>query len=297
MALVEDDRLSASPHSSSERLVDTSPTGRLRTNTTRAPLGRVPAGDRVDRRRLELGEVDVAARRRRPGRGPPASAARRARLVDATTRLHALARGRAGGEERHPRAVGQRLGRLGPQRRSGSAPGGRLRALGAPARDRRAAGGTRRTARARPRRARTRCGPPPPAGCRRPSPRTRSRPGRARPPAPPRRARSTRAGSPASPPPTRRQPTVGTPGEHGVLEVVGGRVPAARRRSRAGRRGRCRPAPSAARPARRGPCRRSPGRRRARAAARPSGRPRRSCRCACRCRSRRASGPRMSTGS
>ena len=53
---------------------------------------------------------------------------------------------------------------------------------------------------------------------------------------------------PAGPPPTRRQPTVRTPREHGVLEVVGRAVATAARRPRAGPPARCRRRPRSARP-------------------------------------------------
>ena len=247
VALVDDDRLSASARagatSASQLSASSTPTGRLRTNTTRAPALGGAAGDRVDRGRLQLGQVDVAAAppRRAPGRRR--ARARRARLVEATTRLHALAGRRAGGEQRHARArpaaarparAAARSARAAGRRRApscGAAPGRarssavvreRLRLAGADHADR-AVDLHRRDAGARAledERARLRRAPP----------RARRR-----------RPRSTRHGAPARPAAHAPAADGAHARQHRVLEVVGRGVAAAARRPRAGPPAPCRP--------------------------------------------------------
>ena len=125
------------------------PSGRLRTkHDARAPRRRAP-GDRVDRGGLQLGQVDVAALRRRALQvvAPAPRAARGSWTM--STGSDALDRGRAGGEERDARAV--RSGSAGSGRsEKRSAPGRRVGAPRGRAGGRRAAAGTRRAARACP---------------------------------------------------------------------------------------------------------------------------------------------------
>jgi hypothetical protein len=75
------------------------------------------AGNRVDRGRLQLGQVDVAALRGGPlDVGGQRRAPRQVR--GGHHRLDALAAWRAGREQRHPRTVRQRLDRLAAQRKA-----------------------------------------------------------------------------------------------------------------------------------------------------------------------------------
>ena len=196
MALVDDDRLR---HRATARSASSAPTGRLRTKTTCA-LGARPSGDRVDRRGLQLGQEDVAALRHGPLEVGGQRRPLRARVGgDERLARHPVAALRPGGEEgRAPRPVPAR-----PARAAGEAQRTRrrrnvlrrqdemgpqqpvlLEGLGRP-------GALRR----RP------CDRPPRAECRRPTPRRRSPPARARPRAPPPAATSPRRAPRRSPRP------------------------------------------------------------------------------------------------
>ena len=318
--------------SRSERVVEVgspaSGTGRLRRNTIRAPPAPRALGDDLDRRRLELGQVDVAALARASSRSCSSwRAAGEVRRDDArSTPLRASA----------SRSAAPRSGRavVNTATRAPGAPAPPARAR-ARRRDRIVRRSTRPAGRPAPR------APPAPSSS---APNTTSR-SRAQQPvgtevarAPRRGARrrwstqtvrSAATGGSAAPLPSSstsrgpraqrqphalddvrvehlaRRPLAAAPaadavdaGQHGVLEVVRGGVPARRARSPAGapRRAAPRRARAAARPAR--PAHRDDHRLGPRrAAARRSGRRPRSCRSACRCRSPRPPGTSVSSRS
>ena len=171
------------------------PMGRLRMKTTRA-LGASPHRHRVDGGGLQLGEVDVGPL---GGRAVELLAERRAaREVgrDEQRLWDAVHLGRARGEHRHARVARDFAPAARPEREREGAGRGSAAPSAASTRSRGKPVLGERLGRPAPRMHTVRSSPP--AGCTRPSPRTRSRRARATPRAPPRRARSTRRARPRS---------------------------------------------------------------------------------------------------